>query len=272
MQHKPQKGAMMEHRRVAMLLPFAVTAAVFVVTFGMLRVSGGGTGTGRGTPLTGDTEAVETRDVTRELPPGPAAGTLGAPVFTRFDVALLVLGGLGLIGVGRWMPGVVAATPLGGLRRLRPGYGDGHRPRVRYLPVVVLGVLVLTATGAFAQTQPTGSPYVGAPPDAESGTGSAPYVGTTPGQAVPPLDGGVYVDPVSYVTPLQAHAAGTLTVAGRTLPRAPAAGEPALLEAATEDPREPVAAMPVTVGDMVGVVLLTVAALLVVLVPRRRCR
>ena len=273
MEHDPEKGAIMEDRRAVKLLPLAVTAVVLATTFGLLRVSGGRPEPGPGAPLTRGAEAVGAHAMPRELPPDPAARSLGGPtVLTRFDVSLLVLGGLGLIGFGLWVPGLVAATPFGGLPRLRAGLVGRRRSGVRYVPVAVVGVLLLTATGAFAQTQPTGSPYVGNPPDAETGAGagSPPYVGTAPGEVGADLDAGAYVDALAaYVTPSPTPPAGTLVAAGRTLSRTPPAGEPAVLDAATES-SGPVAGTPVTVGDMVALVLLGVAALLVVLVPRRR--
>lgn len=183
-----------------------------------------------------------------------------------------MLGGLGLIGFGRGARAGrrVAVRP----HSAPPGRVRRASPRQRSLRAGRrAGVLLLTATGAFAQTPPSGSPYVGNPPGAETGAGagSAPYVGTAPPEDGPALNGGMYVDALPYVTPAPTPPAGALTVAGRTLSRTPAAEEPAALDAATESPTNPVAGMPVTVGDMVAVVLLAVAALLVVLVPRRRC-
>lgn len=264
----------MQNRRLAQLLPFAVTAAVFVTTFGMVRLFGGDVAPGQAVPLTGATRALRPPDIVPELrqPPGP--GALDGPtVFTKFDLSLLVHGALGLIGFGLRVGGLVAATPFGRpLRRrawlvARPGAG------ARVVPVVVLGVILLTATTALAQTDVNGPPYVGNPPDAETAppVGTAPYVGTDPVATEPGRYAGVYVDSRPEVTAAAMPTAGSAVVAGAARSASRAAGEPATVGAATEEATGAVDSTPVTVGDVVALVLLAVAALLVVLVPRRRC-
>ncbi len=78
----------------------------------------------------------------------------------------------------------MTAVVLAGLPPLAAGIAGHARGRIRYAPVVVLGVLVITATSAFAQPEPIGSPYMGTPPN-----------------GLVPVDTGVYVDPPPYVDP-----------------------------------------------------------------------
>jgi hypothetical protein len=265
---------MMENWRVAQLLPFAMTAAVFAATFAVLRLVGDDIPPGQSVPLAGAPRAIEAAGVSRELPQQPGGGQLDGPrAFTKFDLSLLALGALGVIGFGLRVAGLVTATPFGRPARLRAGRVARPRAGVRYLPVVVLGLIMLTATTALAQPEPNGAPYVGGPPDADTGppVAAAPYVGADPGGADGGRYAGVYVDALPEITGAATPTAARLVVGGATLSRPPTGGEPAAVSAATEDPSGTVGSLPVTVADAVGLALLAVAALLVVLVPRR-CR
>ncbi|HEX2042543.1 MAG TPA: hypothetical protein VHF24_07890 [Acidimicrobiales bacterium] len=262
----------MHSRRLAHLLPFAVTAAVFVATVGMVRVFGGEVAPRQAVPPIGPTGAVEPPGNVPELRRHPGPGAVDGPTaFTKFDLSLLVLGALGLIGFGLRVGGLVTATPFG--RPLRLGARLAPRPgaRAAFVPVVVLGVLLVTATTALAQRQPNGPPYVGNPPDGQTAPplGTAPYVGTDPVADAGDY-AGVYVDALPQITAAASPTVGGVVAAGaRSAPRT--AGEPATVGTATESADGAVGGMPVTVADVVGLVLLAVAALLVVLVPRWRC-
>ena len=256
----------MESRTAVRLLPLAVTAVVFVAAFGMQRGPAGRTDPGHGEER--GPGAVATEGAPQDLLPTPGRGTNGGPpLFTRFDIALLVLGSLGIVGFCLRVPGLVGATPFGGRARLREALLASRRWCVRGAPLLLLGVALMTATTAAAQ-EATGPPYVGMPPVGEG----PPYVETSPGVERPPLDGVASVDALPYVAPAPVQSPGALDVAGRAPMRTRAGGELAALEAATEGPTGSPRSMPVTAGDVVGLVVLGAAVVLSVLLPRWRCR
>ena len=258
----------MDTRTVTKLLLLAVTTTVLVTAFAALGGLGGRPDRGDPTQPERRAQPVESGLDARETADRPVTGSLGAPPFvTRFDVALLVLGSLGVIGACLRVPRLVGATPFGGRARLSACVAASRRSRVRYAPLVVLGIVLMTATTAAAQTDPVDSPYVGNPPD----VGTAPYVGVEPGEVRPALDAGAYVDGLPYVDLASARSPESLTVAGGTLARTPAAGEPAALGVGTEGPTV-AGGMAVSGGDVVGLLLLAGAAALTLAVPRWRGR
>ena len=259
----------METRTVTKLLLLGVTTTALVTAFAVPGGPGRRTDDGEAAQPERRAHSAEWGPDGRQTSDRRGARSGGAPPFlTRFDVALLVLGSLGVIGACLRLPRLVAAAPFGSRARLGTSIVVPRRSRIRYAPLVVLGIVLMTATTALAQTDPVDSPYVGSPPD----VGPAPYVGVDPADAPPAPDAGVYVDGLPYVGTPSARSPGPLAVAGGTLARTPTAGEPAALGAGTEGPTGVAGGMPVSAGDVVGLLVLAGAAALTLVVPRWRGR
>lgn len=255
----------MGRRTATKLLPFAVTAAACVAAFTFERGLVDRTDPVRTTAGERGAQAVERED-TR---PGPGTGALPGPtVFTRFDIALLVLGSLGVIGFCLRIPGLVGATPFAGLPRLWGAVVARRRCCVRYTPFVVLGIVLMTATTAAAQTEAPDPPYVGDAPAAAA----TPYVGTEPGDEGPAAAAGAYVDALPYIAPSPVQSSGSLAVAPPGLVNSRVTGELVTPGAPVEGPSPSGAAVPVTAADVLGLAVLVGAVLASVLLPRWRCR
>lgn len=247
----------MHSRPVIKLLLLAAATAVFASVFAT-RWSAGHAGAGR--PLV---------SLERRAEAGEPRAASGEPrFFTRFDVALLVLGSLGLTGFCLQVPAFVAATPFG-LPRLRAGVATRVWAGARYAPLLVMGIVLLTATTAAAQADPPAPPYVGAP----LSDAAPPDVGPVPPEMATRLPAGVYVDAVPSAVPPVERSPDALAVVGPALGRTLGAATPAVVGAPTESPADDVARTgPVTAADLAGLAVLVGAAVLVVVAPRWRCR